>query len=286
MTRTLVRRSLSIGAISALTVFGLAACANSSDEAGTDPDCTTDYDFETVEPGKLIVAAYDFPPLSIIEGDSMSGLEGDLLQEVADRTCLELVIDAAGGANASIPSVQTGRADLAAADWYRTTARGEIVRLSTPVYLDQSAVISTQGLTADDLEGKRIASVVGNLWNDSVQKWLGDDFTVYQDDESIYSDLEAGRIDAIIASIPTATLRLEDSPIDGVTLEPLTPRPEVPEFEKPGQANWPTSFDNEALREALDEIIADMHDDGTIVEVLEKWNLDAELADVGDPYEL
>jgi polar amino acid transport system substrate-binding protein len=71
----------------------------------------------------------------LINGDQLAGNEGDLLNEPAARECLTLTVDSAGGANASVPSVQAGRADVAAGDWRRTKARAEIVSLNVPVYL-------------------------------------------------------------------------------------------------------------------------------------------------------
>src|SRR6476620_8438472 len=80
-------------------------------------------------------------------------------------------------------------------NWLRTKERKKIVHLSTPLRSGPQAIISTKGITSDDLDGKVIGSVAGNLYNNSLQKWLSDKFKVYQDDESIYADLKAGRID-------------------------------------------------------------------------------------------
>lgn len=280
-----MRRLLAIGAVAVLGAGALASCSGGQ-ESSTGEDCVPAHpDLETVEPGKLTVSAYDFAPFSIIEGDEMSGVEGELLQQVADMECLELVVQSSGGANAAIPSVETGRVDIATTCWYRTAARSEIVRLSAPVYLDEPGVASKDGIVVDDFEGKVIASVAGNFWNESMQKWLGDDFKVYQDEESIFSDLEADRIDGVLASIPAMQRTLDSKGIEAV-IEPLTPHPNVPEFEKPGQVNWPTSYDNEALGEALDENIATLHEEGKVLEVLKKYEVPETAADVGEPYEL
>ena len=281
-------RYLALSGVAALTALSLAACSGGSDDtAGGSDDCTPAHpDLQTVSEGQLTVATYDFPPLSIVDGDTMTGVEGDLLQEVAAMECLELVVQAAGGAAAAIPAVETGRADLAAGDWYRTSARAEIVRLSAPVYLDQTGLVSMEGYTVDDLEDIRLGSVAGNLFNDSLAAFMGDDFVIYQDDESLFGDLEAGRIDAIVGSIPSSAAALEGRGIEGAQLIPVEPHPEIPEFEKPGQAGWPTNYDNEALGEAMDENIAALHESGKVTEVLEKYDIPASAGEVGDPYEL
>ena len=283
-------RVLAVTGVTALAAVTLAACsASGSDtaDAGGDSDCTPAHpDLQTVSDGQLTVATYDFPPLAIVDGEEMTGVEGDLLQEVAAMECLELVVQAAGGAAAAIPAVETGRADLAAGDWYRTSARAEIVRLSEPVYLDQTGVVSLNGYTTDDLENIKVGSVAGNLYNDSLSSFLGDGFTIYQDDEAIFGDLEAGRLDAIIGSIPSSAASIDGRGIEGATLEPVTPHPEIPEFDKPGQAGWPTSYDNEALGEAMDENIKALHESGKIVEILQKYDIPESAGEVGEPYEL
>jgi polar amino acid transport system substrate-binding protein len=279
-------RTLALGGAVALTAL-LAACSGGSSEGSVSDDCTPAHpDLETVEPGKLTVAAYDFPPFMTIDGDELSGVEGDLLNEIAAMECLEVAVQSAGGAGAAIPSAETGRADLAATAWYRTSDRAEILRLSAPVYLDESGVISLNDYTTADLEDIKVGSVSGNMFNESLKSWLGDGFVVYQDDESIYSDLAAGRLDAIIASIPSSQATIDAKGIDGATYNPVEPVDDVPEFSKPGQVGWPTSKDNEAFGEALDEDIATLHESGRVTEVLESYGLPASSGEVGDPYEL
>ena len=277
-----LRRVLTISAVSALAAVSLAACADAgSTESAVGSDCTTEYEFETVTDGTLTVATYDFPPYTTIEGGNVTGIEGELLNEAASRLCLDLAVESAGGASAVIPSVETGRADVGAGDWYRTNDRLEVVNMSYPIGIDASAIISMEGISVDNFEDDYIiASVAGNLWNDSLQTLLGDSFKIYQDEESIYSDLSAGRIDGIVASVATAVVRFESNPIEGVKMEYLTPHPEVPEFEQPGQFGWPSSQDSEALGEALDAVIQEMHDDGTIASVYENAGIDPELSNI------
>src|SRR5690554_1637026 len=123
-------RSLSIGGAAVLMAGMLAGCSSSSTSA-VESDCQPQHEFDTVQPGVLTVATYDYPPYTLIEGpDAITGLEGDLLTEFAERQCLELDIQSSGGAGAVIPSVETGRADVGAGDWYRTEARSKVVRMS------------------------------------------------------------------------------------------------------------------------------------------------------------
>ncbi|WP_449276936.1 substrate-binding periplasmic protein [Leucobacter sp. GX24907] len=279
-----IRRVLAFSGIAVITAASLAAC--SSEGASSDGDCTPAHEFETINPGELVVGAYEVAPYVVIEDDeTLSGWEGDLITKFADENCLDLVVSAAGGASAVIPSVQSGRADVGITDWYRTKERAKLVNLSYPHSLDLAAIISKDGLTVDDLEGKKVSSVAGNLWNDSLQKKFGDNFTVYQDTEAITKDLEAGRIDAMIESKSSVTARLESTGSDLQIVE-IGPLDGVPEFDRPGQTTWVTSLDNDSIGEALDATIKGWHEDGTIEQAFEDYGLDPEQSKIDEVWEL
>ncbi|MFV0434913.1 MAG: substrate-binding periplasmic protein [Leucobacter sp.] len=278
-------RLFALGVVSLTAAASLTACSSGGGEAA-DSDCTPAHEFTTVTPGELTVASYDYPPATLVEGDGLTGTEGDLLTEIAKLECLKLTVVTSGGAGAVIPSVETGRADLGSGNWLRTKERAEIVHMSNPLWSDPQAIVSTSGITSDDLEGKKVGSVAGNLWNDSLQKWLGDDFKVYQDDESVYGDLAAGRIDALVASAASASYRFQSVPIEGATIVDVTPNKNVPQFDKVGQVMWPSSLDNEDLGKAIDENIETLREDGTIKKILEEYGIDPAVGEPGEPNEL
>ena len=283
--RTLMR-VLSAGTAAGLLAISLTACGG-TDSAGTDSDCTPAHEgLQTITEGELTVASYDYAPATILEGEIVTGMEGDLINEIAKMECLKVTVSTSGGAGAVIPSVQSKRVDIGSGNWLRTKERTKIVYLSTPLWSDPQAIVSKTGITSDDLEGKKVGSVAGNLWNDSMQKWLGDNFKIYQDDESIYGDLKAGRIDALVASAASATYRFQDAPIEGAQVIDVKPNPNVPQFAAVGQVMLPSSLDNEALGKALDEDIEKLREDGTITKILEKYGIDPSVGEPGEPTEL
>jgi polar amino acid transport system substrate-binding protein len=283
--RTLVR-ALSAGTAVGLLAISLTACGG-SDTPGAASDCTPAHEgLTTITEGELTVASYDYAPATILDGEKVTGMEGDLINEIAKLECLKVTVTTSGGAGAVIPSVQSGRADIGSGNWLRTKERTKIVYMSTPLWSDPQAIVSTTGLTSDNLEGKIVGSVAGNLWNDSMQKWLGDNFKIYQDDESIYGDLKAGRIDALVASAASANYRFKEAPIEGVQVIDVKPNPNVPQFAAVGQVMLPSSLENDTLGKALDEDIQKLREDGTIKELLEKYGVDASVGEPGAPSEL
>lgn len=111
----------------------------------------------------------------------------------------------------------------------------------------------------------------------------GDKFSVYQDPEAVFSDLAAGRIDAVIDSVGATTAWFESQPIKDAKIVPLQPDSRIAVTAHPGQLNWPTKLDNSELTKALNENIEELRKDGTIAELLKKYGMDPSAADVGEP---
>ncbi|HKU30963.1 MAG TPA: ABC transporter substrate-binding protein [Arthrobacter sp.] len=288
MSRTprILVRALSAGTAAGLLAISLAACGG-TDSASSNSSCKPAHDgLKTLTQGQLTVASYDYAPATILNGDQVTGMEGDLIGEIAKLECLQVTVSSSGGAGAVIPSVQSKRVDIGSGNWLRTKARSSIVYMSTPLWSDPQAIVSKTGLTSDDLAGKKVGSVAGNLWNDSMQKWLGDNFKIYQDDESIYADLKAGRIDALVASAASAKYRFKSAPIDGAQVVNVKPNPNVPQFASVGQVMLPSSLDNQALGKAIDDDIQKLRADGTIKKILDKYGMDPSVGEPGAPSEL
>jgi polar amino acid transport system substrate-binding protein len=282
-SRHSLARVLAAGSVAGLLAISLTACGGSG-AASSSSECKPAHEgLKTVTPGELTVASYDFAPATILNADNVTGMEGDLINEIAKLECLKVTVNTSGGAGAVISSVQTKRVDIGSGGWLRTKAREKIVHLSAPLWSDSQAVVSTKGITSDDLEGHVVGSTSGNLWNDSMTKWLGDKFKVYQDDESLFADLKAGRIDAAMQSAIAGTYKLKQNPIAGAQVINVKPNPNVPEFASVGQVMLPSSLDNKDFGKALDEDIEKLRKDGTIKKILEKYGIDPAAGEPGAP---
>lgn len=282
-------RSLPIGFATLVVAAGIAACGG-SDEKGGDTQaavaesCTPKHQFETVEPGVLTVSSYSYPPSTIVDGDHLGGLEGDLLAKVAANECLELKLLSQAGAGV-IPAVQSGRADLAAGGWYRTEERTKLVNLSDPLFADQIVLVSRGGeiATVEDMVGKRIGSTEGNLFNEDVEALLGDDFKTYQTTLDAYQDLGNGRLDAVMDGGSGAIESIKKLPDAGFEAVAPPPDERVEATEHPGQINWPSTKGNDALTEALNGNIEELREQGEIERLLDQYGFPPEAADVGEP---
>lgn len=279
---TISRRTPALLALGALTVGSLAACG--SDSASTvDASCTPTHTFDTIADGKLTVSAPEFPPFSSVSGSTGKGIDADIVSAIAEKECLEVSYLSTTYA-AAIPAVQSGRADLAIGDYYRTAARAEVVALTDAIYFDQMAVISADGLdTIAGIEDAKVGTVDGYLWLEDMQAILGDNLSVYPSNVEMKADLEAGRIDVGLDSYAVAAIAFEGTDF---TTEVVQPDERVAASLEPAQTTLPHTKDNTALTEALNADIATLREDGTLAEIFDTWGLDTSATEITENFEL
>ncbi len=284
-----MKKPITVFALVATLCLTLAACStgNTTGTAGAAgavaSNCVPKHKITTVTPGFLSVAAYVYPPFSDAKGDALGGAEGEIIAAVAKMECLQIKV-IPGAAASMIPSITAGRADTTIGSWYRTAARAKVVRLSGPVIADRLIIISKTGVkTVQELKGKRVGSILGFLWNDDLKKLLGSDISLYDTAQAMYSDMAAGRIDAVIDTYPSAQSTLKTTPIEGLQFKVPPADTAVVSTEKPGQTNFPVNLKNPELGKAFDADIAELRASGELKRIVESFGFQPEAADPGAP---
>lgn len=285
-------RRAAIAAVPLAAALVLAACSSDETDTGstdsadsTDSaaeECTPLSEFDTITDGVLAVAIPDLAPISIFESEtSATGIDAEIVEAIAELQCIEIAYSSQSYASA-IPETQSGRTDVTIGGYYRTAIRAEVVALSDPLYLDTMGLISADGVsTIPELEEDRsVGTVDGYLWVSELRDVLGDSLSVYPSNVEMFQDYEAGRIDVAIDGFAPAVLYTEDS---GDELFAAQPDERISSTIEPAQIGFPHTITNTALTDALNEAIAILHEDGTIVSILEAYNMDPALADVGEP---
>ncbi|TDO46387.1 polar amino acid transport system substrate-binding protein [Kribbella sp. VKM Ac-2527] len=262
-----------------LAAGSLTACGiGSAQTSAVAEDCRPAHQFKTVEEGVLTVASFDVLPYTKVEGKNLTGTDGDIVNAIAKLECLKLNTISSTAA-ASIPMVQSGRADLTAADWYRTKARAKVVALSDPIYADQMALISKDGISkVEELKGKKVGTVDGYLWVDALREYLGAGLKTYANTPNVYGDLKAGRIDVVVDSFAAGAYNAKDS-----QTKVAEASADVPVTQSPGQSNFPMAKENTDLIKAVNEDIATLRKSGELAKILEKNGMDPSAADPGEP---
>ncbi|MFD1330211.1 ABC transporter substrate-binding protein [Mycoplana ramosa] len=268
------------------TQFLLAGIAGvlMSAQIASAQDCTPKHEFATIEPGTLTVAVTTYVPHSFIDDSgNMKGIDGDIAAEFAKRECLKVKAIAVDPA-AAIQYVLSGQADITTGDWYRTAERAKVMNLSAPLYTDQMAVYSKEGFTnVSDLEGKQVGTVQGYLWVADLKTLLGPSLKLYPNSVNMQQDLFSGRIDVAVDGYSTGVVAEQKGALKDVKVNVAAPDDRVRATKEAAQAGFPYSLNATDLGVALDARIAEMHADGTIVNILKSYGLDGTAANTGAP---
>lgn len=271
-------------ATAALILSSVTACSNSSAGGSREiaDGCKPAHAFKTLKSGTLTVITFELPPYSKVEGREMVGVDGDILREIAKMECKTLTVSSAGSA-AVIPTAQAGRADLAAGDWYRTAARAKIVDLTDPIYLDQMAFVSKDGVTSVPQmkkEGLTVGSADGYLWVEDLKNYLGSSMKVYPSGLNCYQDLDAGRVDVCVDAFGAGVYATKGKGLKVVVAEPFD---KVAATKDAAQSAFPMPKGHKDMLTAFNEDIATLRENGKLAEILKKHGLDPSAADVGKP---
>lgn len=241
-------------------------------------DCKPQHSFETISEGKLTIALTNTAPYSFEKDSAVAGIDAELVKRFAKENCLEITYEIFTYPGA-VSAVQSRRADIALGGFYRTAARDKVVTLSTPVYLDQLSVTSTDGIdTVDGLLGKQVGTVEGYLWVQDMEK-LYEGSKTYPSSLNLAQDLHAGRIEAALDGFGAAVVQNEGQKYQ---VRALKQDPRVGATMNPSQTAFLLDKSNPDFVKAVDTSIEGYRKDGAIGEALKAYGLDPSAADVGD----
>ncbi len=181
-------------------------------------------DLELVEAGKLNVAFNGDMPGTGYEEGHMIGLDGELMQMVAEGLGLEVKPNLMEWA-AEIQSVQSGRVDIMHGMMGWNDQRIKVINISDPIYYGGANITqkkSTDWSTIKELEGHTIATIQGFGWIDQLKAIDGVTLKLYDTSDAAIRDLLAGRIDALFADPPLIQYAISKNPdwdIHAVTVQ-------------------------------------------------------------------
>jgi polar amino acid transport system substrate-binding protein len=293
-------RSLLIAALVALLAVLLAACGSDDDSSVDDPGgsdettaatgdgaCAGDVDgllAEVCEKGVLTVSTDPaYPPQSSLNEQTgeYEGFDIDVATEIATRLGVDVAWEAPSWDVITAGS-WNGRWDTTVGSMTPTNDRQEVLYFTQP-YNYTPAVVVVGADNADvsdlstDLDGKKIGVCAGCTYEQFLNKELAiegyefdfiiDDAEVsgYDTDTTALQDLANGRLDAVITSVTTAQGYIDAGNPVQIAGDPVFYEPLAVGFDK---SSDPSS---ESLYEAVDAIVGEMHEDGTLTGFSEEW---------------
>jgi polar amino acid transport system substrate-binding protein len=287
-------RSRLVALVAAPLVLTLVACGGDGDDGddessgpsseGACAEDPTDLLAQVCEEGVLTVSTDPaYPPQSSLNEQTgeYEGFDIDVATEIADRLGVDVAWEAptwdvitAGSWN--------GRWDTTVGSMTPTNERQEVLYFTAPYNYTPAVVVvgadndEVSDVTTD-LDGKKVGSCSPCTYSDFLEKKLAiegyefdfviDDAEIsgYDTDTTALEDLVNGRLDAVITSVTTAQGYIDAGNPVKIVGDPVFYEPLSVGFDKSADPS------SESLYEAVDAIVAEMHEDGTLTSMSEKW---------------
>lgn len=234
-------------------------------EAGSAAE-TAAADFTTVEDGKLHMATNaTFPPYeSIADDGTFEGIDVDIAGKIAEKLGLELVVDDMEFGSI-ITSVQTGKEDIAMAGMTVTDERKQNVDFSDSYATGVQVVIVPEDSdikTIDDLQGKLIGCQESTTGYAYCTDDYGEDMvTAFPSGTNAVQALLTGKIDAVVIDKqPAEAYVAQNEGLKILDTEYVTENYAIG-----------ISKDNTALRDAVNNALKELIDDGTVQAILDQY---------------
>ncbi len=233
-------------------------------EAGSTAE--TAADFTTVEDGKLHMATNaTFPPYeSIADDGTFEGIDVDIAGKIAEKLGLELVVDDMEFGSI-ITSVQTGKEDIALAGLTVTDERKQNVDFTDSYATGVQVVIVPEDSdikSIDDLQGKLIGCQESTTGYAYCSDDYGEDMvTAFPSGTNAVQALLTGKIDAVVIDKqPAEAYVAQNEGLKILDTEYVTENYAIG-----------VSKDNTALRDAVNNALKELIDDGTVQAILDQY---------------
>lgn len=247
---------------------------------------------EILDKGVLTVSTDPaYPPQSSLneETGEYEGFDIDVATEIANRLGVDIAWEAPAW-DTIIAGNWNGRWDISVGSMTVTPERAEVLYFTPPYYYTPASFAvhadNTSIMGADDLAGKKIGVCGGCTYDSYLQGTLeiAEDesgepvaiesvisdpkITTYDTDSTAIQDLSLGdgkRLDAVISALPTLQAAIDSGLPIKIAGEPLYYEPLSVAIDRSSELD-PTS-----LVDRISEIIEEMHADGTLSELSDKW---------------
>ena len=288
-------RWLKLVVLLAALVMTMAACGEDEpvEPAGGGGETQAEGgDVETLEEGRLIVGSdIPYPPFEFEEGGSLTGFDVEVVRAVAERLGLENADDdwistdfgtifrqlASNTKFDIVVAAVTGYAPEGSPASETVADRTNVVDFTDPYYPSlQSLTVDPAAQpdvkTFEDLpEGARVGvqrATTGAFYAEENLAPAGLELVSFEKAPQMYQQLQGGNLDAVFNDLPVS--------LDAISKQfpDLEVVQQVPTGEEYAIA---VSKDNPGLRDALNEALQEIYDDGTYAEIFKKYFPEQEL---------
>lgn len=264
-----------------VTMIGaLAAGCGSNEEAESKDSTEASEDAKGEDDGLLdlgldmesvtVATSPGYAPFEYQEDGELLGYDVDIWNEFEARTGIEVKWEFADFSGL-LGLIQSGKADAVSAQMAPNEEREKSFIFTDPVNYYGSVVVVAEDndeiKSVEDLSGKVIGVGSGNTMQATVEAMYPDGditFETYTSAtlEAMFADIEYGRIDAVLAQDIQTSMAMKENPnLKIKMLDAFEYAPATIVIEK----------NNTELRDAMNEFIGILKEDGTLKELSEKW---------------
>ncbi len=166
-------------------------------------------DLALIQSGTLTVCS-DIPyePFDMQEGNEFTGFDGELVNAIADKMGLEVVVkDSSFDGLQSGLSLNSSQCDLVASAMTITPEREENVDFSEPYYDSKQSLLVPAGSdikSIDDLAGKKVGVQQGTTGKTYTEENAPESAEVvsFPSDAEMFPAIKAGQVDALLQDLP------------------------------------------------------------------------------------
>jgi polar amino acid transport system substrate-binding protein len=256
-----------ISALFLLAGTALAACGDDDDDdgGGGGGGDTGAAEVDTLKPGTLTLGSdIPYPPFESGRAPDYDGFDIDLANEIATRLDLELEVKDTPF-DTIFRDLAQGKFDIVASATTITGEREQTVDFSDPYYNAEQNILvqeSSDIQTVEDLAGQTVGAQKGTT-GEAYAKDQTDADTVrsYAEIDDAFNALIAGQVDAVVNDLPVNQDAAENK-------EGLKLGDSIPTDESYGMA---FQEDADALREAVNEVLAEIKEDGTYERIYREY---------------
>ena len=265
LTRTLVAGA---GLVLAATLSGCGSDSGDGDNGDTGTGTgSSGGAVQTLEEGTLKVCS-DVPyvPFDILEGDTFTGFDGDLVTEIAKGLGLELQAQDSGfdGLQSGL-SLNSGQCDLVASAMTITEDRQKKLDFTDGYYDSKQSLLVPTGsdiASIDDLAGKKVGVQQGTTGKSYTEENApeGTDIISFPQDSDMYNAIKAGQVDALLQDFPVNYGHEQDG---GFKI--------VEDYDTGEEYGFAVKKGNTDLRDAINEQLQELRDSGTYDEIYNEY---------------
>ncbi|MFC5931320.1 ABC transporter substrate-binding protein [Cryobacterium melibiosiphilum] len=267
-SHAILRRSIVATTIAAGLLFGTSACSAAVvEEAEPAETAVAAPAFTTVEDGKFICAmSGEYRPFNFYDDtNTLVGFDVDICNAIAGELDLEAA-PVTGAFTTLIAGLTSNRFDAIVGSMAATDERKKEVDFTDSYYeTGASLFVRSDSDIADvtELDGATLGVALGTTFETYARTLTGvGEITTYQATVDALRDLDAGRVDGVIAQGFIGKFLATSADLKVMS---------VGDVLLPDIAAIPVNKDNPELLAAINEALATIREDGTYAEISMEW---------------